>query len=285
MAQVARVDVRQYTPAHRAYYRSLAALKRVPLLASALRVVLPFIPFLVLWELVVRAEIYPRVLFPSPLTVAQASVELARDGTLWEYIGNSLFHLLLGFIAGFILAVPLGILMGINRGVAQFFDPIVNLLQAIPGLAWAPLAILWLGLSAEAVTFIIFNATFFPLLFNMLSGVRSTDQSMVDASLTLGAQTRHIVRDVILPGSLPSLITGIRLGVGHGFRALVGAEMIIATSGIGFMIFDARRYLRSDIVILGMILMGVLWLLMDRLALKPIERRTVERWGLVREVG
>lgn len=278
----AEIDIRQYTPWHHVYFALARLFARNPLLAL-LRPILPFVPLVILWEMVVRARIYPEFIFPSPFTVAASAVQLARNGWLWEHIASSLLHLGLGFAVGLALAVPLGLAMGFNRVVAAYFDPIVNFLQAIPGLAWAPLAILWLGLTPEAVTLIIFNATFFPLLFNVLQGVRSADQALLDAALTLGASRGRLIRDVILPGSLPSAITGIRISVGHGFRALVGAEMIIATAGIGFMIFDARRYMQSEVVILGMILMGLLWLLMDRLLLKPIERRTIERWGLVRE--
>jgi NitT/TauT family transport system permease protein/taurine transport system permease protein len=134
-------------------------------------------------------------------------------------------------------------------------------------------------LNQGAVTFIIFMSAFFPILFSTLTGVRATDRVLIDASETLGATHRDIVRHVILPSTLPFVMTGVRLGFGYGFRALVAGEMIAGSSGLGYMIFNAQDYLRSDIVVLGMLVIGILWLLIDRIVLKPIERRTVERWG------
>lgn len=283
-AEQVQIDAERYTSLHHAFYTVRAALERVPGAVGFLSLCLSFGPILLVWELVVRAGIWSQTLFPSPLAVLQAGIELSRDGRLLENVVASMRNLGLGFFAGAILGVPLGVLMGLSRWGARFFDPTVNLLQAIPGLAWIPLAILWFGLNTGAVTFIIFTAVFFPLLFSTLAGVRATDQVMIDASLTLGARKWHLIRHIILPSTMPFLITGVRLGVGYGFRALVGGEMIAATAGLGWMVFDARSFLRSDIVVLGMLVMGTLWLVMDRAILKPIERRTTERWGMVKEL-
>jgi NitT/TauT family transport system permease protein/taurine transport system permease protein len=106
---------------------------------------------------------------------------------------------------------------------------------------------------------------------------------MVNAALTLGASPWVLVKDVYLPGALPSIVAGVRLGIGYGWRALIGGEMIATSTGLGFMIFDARQFLATDVVILGMIVIGVLWLLVDTLVLRPLEQRTVLRWGTVRE--
>lgn len=120
------------------------------------------------------------------------------------------------------------------------------------------------------------------MLFGTVLGIRSINENLINAALTLGAGPRTLIWEVYLPGALPAIMTGVRLGVGYGWRALVGSEMIAASTGLGFMIFDARQFIRSDIVVLGMMLLGVLWLLLETLLLKPLERRTIERWGTVR---
>ena len=133
----------------------------------------------------------------------------------------------------------------------------------------------------KAVTFIIFMAVFFPVVFNTLAGVRGTNQMLVWAVLTLGANRWNVLKEVVLPGALPSIVNGIRLGMGYGWRAVIAAEMIAAASGLGYMIFDARNWLDTPVVVMGMITMGLCWLSLDRMILKPIEKRTIEKWGLV----
>ena len=228
------------------------------------------------------ARLYPEYLFPSPFTVTDKLIEMTASGEIFRHIGASMYRLGLGFIVGFLLALPLGILIGVNRAASNFFTPPTTFFQAIPGLAWVPLAILWLGIGHKAVTFIIFNSVFFPILFNTILGIRSIPENMVNAALCLGASPWTLVKDVYIPGALPSIVTGVRLGVGYGWRALIGGEMIATASGLGFMIFDARQFLGTDVVILGMIVIGVLWMVIDFFALRPLEKRTIIRWGTVR---
>jgi taurine transport system permease protein len=242
----------------------------------------PFLVFVLIWEAFARFGSFPAYILPAPIDVARAFWVHLGNGSLLKHVTESSIRLILGFIAGAGVAIPLGIAMGMNRNIGRFFDPLVNLFQAIPGLAWVPLAILWFGLGYKAVTFIIFTSVFFPVLFSTLMGVRLVPQTLINAALTMGATRWQVVRSVIVMGALPSLITGLRIGVGYGWRSLVGAEMIAATAGLGFLVFDARQYLRSDVVIMGMLTMGILWVGMDRLILKPLESRTVERWGMMR---
>jgi taurine transport system permease protein len=207
---------------------------------------------------------------------------LTANGEIFRHIGASMYRLGLGFIVGFLLALPLGILVGVNKAASNFFTPPTTFFQAIPGLAWVPLAILWLGIGHKAVTFIIFNSVFFPILFNTILGIRSIPENMINAAHCLGASPWILVKDVYIPGALPSIVTGVRLGVGYGWRALIGGEMIACASGLGFMIFDARQFLGTDVVILGMIVIGVLWMIIDFFVLRPLEKRTIIRWGTVR---
>jgi NitT/TauT family transport system permease protein/taurine transport system permease protein len=266
----------------RLFYRVQIILRRVPTIHSLLSFLLPFGLIFIIWALVAWAKIYPDYLFPSPFHVISRSVEMTMSGEVFRHIGASMFRLGLGFIVGFFTALPLGILIGVNKASSDFFTPPITFFQAIPGLAWVPLAILWLGIGHKAVTFIIFNSVFFPIIFNTILGIRSIPENTINAALCMGASHWVLVKEVYIPGALPSIVTGIRLGVGYGWRALIGGEMIATASGLGFMIFDARQFLGTDVVILGMVLIGLLWIIIDSLLLKPLEKRTIFRWGTVR---
>lgn len=244
---------------------------------------LAFAAAIALWQILSSLEIWPRVLFPSPAEVFWAFWTDLRSGVLFRNLGVSLLSLGLGFLVGTAVAVPLGYLMGLSRASRNFFDPIVNLLQAIPGLAWIPFAILWFGLGQGAVTFIIVMSVLFPVLHNLLTGIRLVQPVLIEASQTLGARRAAIIVHVIFPSTLPNLMTGLRLGIAFGFRSLVGGEMIASTDGIGYAIFNAQQYFQSARIVVGMLAIGITWLLMDRLILRPIEQRTTTRWGLTRE--
>lgn len=245
--------------------------------------IVPFVVGVAVWQIVANMEIWPRVLFPSPLDVLRAFGTDLRSGVLLMNLGSSLKTLAIGFAVGAGIAMPLGYLMGLSRRTRNFFDPLVNLLQAIPGLAWIPFAILWFGLGSGAVTFIIVMSVFFPVLHNLLTGIRLVQPVLVEASQTLGAKRPQIIVHVIFPATLPNLMTGIRLGIAFGFRSLVGGEMIASTDGIGYAIFNAQQYFQSPRIVVGMLTIGITWLLIDRCVLRPIEERTTVRWGMQRE--
>jgi taurine transport system permease protein len=242
----------------------------------------PFFLLLLVWQSVVVLGSYPVYILPSPLMVGETLVALALDGELWDHLGASFIRVALGTTVGVLVGIPLGLAMGISRPAGKFLQPVVTFFQAIPGLAWTPLAILWLGIGYEAVTFIILVSVVFPIVFNTTMGVRSINPNLINAARTLGAKDRHLITEIYIPGALASIVTGLRVGVAYGWRSLVGAEMIAATSGVGYMIFAARQFLRSDVVIVGMVVLGATWLLLDNAILRPLEARTVERWGVVR---
>ncbi len=252
-------------------------------LAWAIKEVLPFAVGILIWQGLSSLNIWPSVLFPSPSQVFLAFVSDLHSGVLLRSLGVSLVSLGWGFLVGAAIALPLGYLMGLNSASRDFFDPLVNLLQAIPGLAWIPFAILWFGLGQGAVIFIIVMSVFFPVLYNLLTGIRVIQPVLIEASQTLGAGRAAIIRHVIFPATLPNLMTGIRLGIAFGFRSLVGGEMIASTDGIGYQIFNAQQYFQSARIVVGMLSIGIVWITLDRLVLRPIERRTTMRWGLLRE--
>lgn len=248
------------------------------------REVVPYASLIVLWQTLSALQIWPKVLFPSPLDVGRAFAADLASGVLLTNLAVSLRSLGWGLLAGTGCALPLSYLMGLSRASRDFFDPLVNLIQAIPGLAWIPFAILWFGLGQGAVTFIVAMSVFFPVLQNVLASIGQVQPVLIEATQTLGANRAAILRHVIFPATLPDLMTGLRLGIAFGFRALIGGEMIAGTDGIGYAIFNAEQYFQSARIVVGMLTIGICWLLIDRLTLRPIEQRTVRRWGLVHDV-
>ncbi len=250
--------------------------------AAAARFILPLLALLAIWEAVVRGfDVSPRV-FPSIAPVVQAGIEAVQDGTLIRHIGASLGRIALGTLIGIALAVPLGIAMGTNRAVSAFFTPLLRFFSVLAGIAWIPIATLWFGYGFGAITFVIFNAVFFVVAYNTLLGVTGIPMPLRHAAASLGASRWQLFVEVLLPGALPNIVTGIRTGLGFAWRGLIAAEMIATDVGLGYMLFVARDFYRTEVIVLGMVIIGLLWLLLDRLLLAPLERATIERWGLVR---
>jgi len=245
------------------------------------KVISPLV-FIVLWQVLASAGALGRTV-PSPVQVVQGLYQLTVTGFPQGYklpgdILSSLARVLLGFGIAVMLAVPLGILMGWSSWFDVAMDPIVEALRPIPPLAWLPFALVWFGLGYLSAAFVIFLGVFFPVVLNTVAGVRSVDPYMVEAARTLGADRRTILLKVIVPGSLPSIFTGVRIGIGIGWMTLVAAELIGVKNGygLGYMIMNARDVARYDYVVGGMVVIGLIGFLMDR-AIKLAEKRLL-RW-------
>lgn len=249
--------------------------------SSAALFVLPFVVLLVLWAVLVPYfDVNPR-LFPRLGAVIAAGVEGIQDGTLLTHIGASLWRVLVGTVLALIAAIPLGVAMGVSPVVSTFLTPLFRFFSVLAGIAWIPIATLWFGYGFGAITFVIFNAVFFIVTYNTLLGVSTIPRQTRNAAASLGAGRWAMLTEVLLPGALPNIVTGIRTGLGFAWRGLIAAEMIATNAGLGYMLFVARDFYRTEVIVLGMIVIGVLWLLLDRLVLAPIERATIERWGMV----
>lgn len=243
----------------------------------------PFVLIIVLWALVVELEIYPRAFFPGPVDVARSFALLVWKGVLPAYLQDSVTRLAVGAGVGILVGVPLGLLMGLHPTSYRFFWPLIIFFQAIGDIAWLPILLIWFGFTLTTMTVVIVYTVIFPMIFNAALGVRTVPVEMIRAAQSLGASGWQILREIVIPGALPNIITGLRIGLGYGWRALIAAEIIVGTSGIGFMMFDARRSGSVVEMILGMILLGILWYVVDAGMLRPAERATIERWGLVRQ--
>lgn len=251
-------------------------------LSAAASFVAPLVALVVLWEILVRSfDVNPRI-FPSVAAVGRAGWEALLDGTLIRHVGASLGRVAVGTGLALVLAIPLGIAMGLNGVVSTFFTPLLRFFSVLAGIAWIPIATLWFGYGFGAITFVIFNAVFFIVAYNTLLGVSTIPRPLRNAAASLGAGRWAMLTEVLLPGALPNIVTGIRTGLGFAWRGLIAAEMIATDVGLGYMLFLARDFYRTEVIILGMVVIGVLWLLIDRLILAPWERATIERWGMVR---
>ncbi len=228
--------------------------------------------FLGLWQGAASLRLVNPVFLPAPSSIVSAFVTTLKDGAIVINSLISLRRVLLGFAAGAALGVPLGLAMGLYRDVEHFFDPLVELLRPIPPLAWIPLSIIWLGIEESPKIFIIFLGAFFPILLATVAAVRNVDPLLIRAARSLGATDRDIYLRVVLPASVPGILTGLRVGLGVAWTCLVAAELIAARAGLGYMIAAARRFLVTEVVIMGMVVIGLLGVLMEA-ALRTIERR------------
>lgn len=227
------------------------------------------IAFVVVWELISTfgQRINPQleVMLPPPTAVISAAQDLLNRGVLFTHIFDSLKRVLMAVGAATVLGVPLGLAMGWSPRFRNVVDPLLEFIRPIPPLAWIPLSILWFGIGDVQIVYIIFLAAFFPVVLNSLAGARDVDPYLVRAGLSLGARRWTLFSTVVLPAALPHIFTGMRIGLGIGWMALVAGELVAAPSGLGYMINNARTLFRSDYILLGMVLIGALGLVLDYL--------------------
>lgn len=229
------------------------------------------------WELLSRLIIpalnpEAALLMPPPSVVVATGWQLLRSGVLIEHALASTKRVLLAWGAVCLVAIPLGIAMGWWGRFNRYANPITEVLRPIPPLAWIPISILWFGIGLQQNVFIIMIGCFFPVLLNTIHGVRGVDPILVRAAQNFCANEFTILRRVILPAALPNIFTGARIGLGVAWMVLVAAELVAATSGLGFMIEDARNFLRTDIIFVGMITIGFMGILMEG-ALRLLQAR------------
>lgn len=248
---------------------------------KAAKFAMPLLLLVVLWQIVVTLfDVNPRV-FPDVPTVLRAGWSTIADGSLAAHVGASMLRVSVGTVLAIVLAVPLGIAMGVSKGISDFLTPPLRFFSVLAGIAWIPIATLWFGYGFGAITFVIFNAVFFVVAYNTLLGVSTIPMPLRHAAASLGAGRWHMLTQVLLPGALPNIVTGIRTGMGFAWRGLIAAEMIATNVGLGYMLFLARDFYRTEVIVFAMIVIGLIWLVLDRLLLAPLERATIERWGLV----
>jgi NitT/TauT family transport system permease protein len=229
-----------------------------------------------LWWAAVAAT--QSVIFPTPWRVVTGGVALAADGTLSEHIAASLLRVGSGFSLAVAVAVPLGLWMGWVRGAFITLNPIFQLLRPISPIAWIPIAILWFGVGDASPVYLIFISSVFPMVVQTTAGVHAIERRYLRAAENFGVSRATLFRRVVFPAVIPQVITGMRIGLGVAWLVVVAAEMIALRSGLGYLIIDSRNAgNRYDLVIAGMITIGVIGLLLDG-AMRLLERHPSLRW-------
>lgn len=231
--------------------------------ATAVQQVAVIAAIFALWEIGVRLEYIDGNLLPPPSKVLEALVDLARLGLLWTDIRASVLRVVVGFVIAAVVAIALATLLARWRGLAKYVMPVIEMVRPISVIAWIPLAILWFGLGDKPAWFIIFLGSFFPIFTNTYLGIRSVQPIHIQAAQCLGAGRALFVRKVLFPSALPYILAGMRVGLGVGWMCVIAAELIAATSGLGYMIQLARTLIETEKVLAGMIVIGVIGFAMN----------------------
>ena len=249
---------------------------------AVVRTAFPFLVVGGLWELVARLGIFPPRLFPPLEEVAATFVRLTAEGILPHHAVQTVGRLLAGFVLAAIVGVVIGIAMGRSRRAEDIFLPLVSIGAPVPGLAYAPLFLLWFGLGNVGAILLVGFVSAFPVIINSWTGVKAVKEVWVRAAQSMGADDQRLFRKVILPGALPYILTGLRLGLAQAWRILVGVEMLAAVPwGLGWMIFGAREFLNTDVMMAGIVVIGAIGLALEKLVFQRLERYTVVRWGMM----
>jgi sulfonate transport system permease protein len=231
---------------------------------------------IVVWEIAVRAGWLSTRVLPAPLAVVRAAWALVESGEMWADVKVSTWRALSGFAIGGGVGLALGLATGLSKAAETALDSTIQMIRNIPALAMIPLVILWFGIDETAKLFLVALGVFFPVYVNTYHGIRSVDTNLIEMARSYGLRGLALYRDVILPGALPSILVGVRFALGLMWVMLIVAETISAQSGIGYMTMNAREFMQTDVVLVGILLYAALGKLADVLA-KGLERAML-RW-------
>lgn len=237
--------------------------------------------FIALWGALSSLHVFPKSAFPSPLDVVGGFREEIVSGRLWNDLVASLFRVSMGFVLAVVLSVPLGLLLGHAAAARDALLPAVNFFRSLSPLAWIPFAILWFGVGDLPVVFLIFMATFFSLVLAVIAAVANIPSVYFRVAADYGFRGWSLLWNVTLPAIMPQIITALRVTAGVAWLVVVAAEMIAGRDGLGFAIWDARNGLRTDLLVCGMIVIGIIGVLLDRLLVR-LTRLPNVRWGYER---
>ncbi|MGH6726524.1 MAG: ABC transporter permease [Pseudolabrys sp.] len=242
----------------------------------------PFAVVGAIWEAFARSGIFPHKLFPTLEEIARSFFDLTVSGILPHHALDTVIRLLTGFALAAAVGLTIGVLMGRSRRAEDICLPLVSVLAPIPGLAYTPLFLLWFGPGQFSAILLVAFVSMFPIIYNSWTGVKAVKEIWVRAAQAMGADKRRMFRYVILPGALPYILTGLRLGLAQAWRILVAVEMLAAVPwGLGWLIFGAREFLNTDAMMAGIVVIAVIGLTLEKYVFQAIEDYTVVRWGMM----
>lgn len=224
-----------------------------------------FIIILIMWQISCSLGVWSSFILPPPEKVFKTFLNLVKDGSIFLHIGISLRRVFIGFGISAIIAIPLGILFGIYGRAYEYWKGLFNFLRNVPPLAMIPMLILWFGIGEKTKIIIIILASFFPIFTSTLKGIRSCDSKLIEVGRSFEMNRLQIIYRIIIPNALLDIAVGLKLALGYSFRGIIGAELIAASSGLGYLISDGKEMSRTDIVIVGIIVIGILGIICDKL--------------------
>jgi len=227
---------------------------------------------LLIWEGATSLGLIESLFLPAPSQIAQRAILMAEQGTLLGHIAASTWRVTVGFLIASLVAIPLGIILGFSRTSRAIFDPILSFLRPLPSMSWIPLSLLWFGIGESQKYSIVFMGAFAPSLLYVIEATKSVDPLLVKAAQNLGARPRDVMIEVILPGSLPQILSGLKVMLGIAWTCVISAELVAAREGLGFMIMNGKEYFQTDTVVLGMVLISITVMATD-LVFRFFERR------------
>ena len=232
---------------------------------------------IVVWCVMASKGTLNQIIMPAPSQVVDTVTDLISSGTLWTNLVISVSRVLKGYFIAVVLGVTLVILIGLSKHLERFTALIIQIIKPIPPIAWIPLVILWFGIGESGKVFLIFLGSFFNILVNVYDGIRQADEKYIEVSKSMETPFFKHIFQLIIPGAAPNIFTGLRIGLSSGWMCVVAAELVSSTTGLGYMIMNARQFGQTDIVIVGMLTIGIIGKLMDSL-LKVIEKRAI-KWN------
>ena len=245
---------------------------------KAVSSIIPVLIFLLTWEIIVRLKLIPGYFFFPPFTaVIKEFYHLTASGVLINNFLSSLIRVLIGLICGSIAGIIIGIIMGYEERIHKITHPILSLFYPIPALGWLPILMLWFGINEILPIMIIFICSFFPILYNTVTGIRGVNKDYIKAAQSLGASEWRILTTIMIPLALPNIFTGLRLEAGMAWRVIIAAEMVAIPTGIGAMLMRAENLLRIDIIIICLIVLAVMCWTFERF-FSYLEYKLTHKW-------
>lgn len=251
---------------------------------------IPIVGFFLCWELLAVCELINTSLFPAPSriagTIAGSLIQQTNGhSTLLSHFAVTFKRLFIAAFEGIAAGVVVGVFMGLSRWIYRFCDPVITLFMPIPGIAMAPLFIIWIGFGDATIITVGAIATFFPIAYNTSTGIRSMDQQLIRAARIMGAGKIRTLFDVYIPWAAVYIFTGIKLGLARCWRTVIAVEFIAAANfGLGYMIWDAAEYLNAALVYGGIILLALSFTVLEKGLIIPVEKLTIEKWGMVKSI-
>ena len=251
--------------------------KKIKSVLYGLEYIILLLLVLAFWTFLEKKGSLNTVIMPAPSKILSTFLSLVKSGMLWKNLTISLIRVLKGYLIAASLGIVLGILIGLFRHLNRLTDLLIQIIKPIPPIAWIPLVILWFGIGEEGKVFLIFLGGFFTILINVVDGIRQTDRKLIEVSRSMETPFLKHVFLLVIPHSAPNIFTGLRVGLSSCWMCVVAAELVSSTTGLGYMVMNARQFGQTDVVIVGMLTIGVLGKVMDSL-LKVVEKAVI-RWA------